>query len=122
MSPLVFLTPLWFVLEILHLVASERFLGVKQIEAGTDPRTLGPKEGFAALWSISILSYWLWLVLMLLQPLGRPQVAALIAVSVIGFSIRRNCSLKWVLVALTFEGAIRVGMLLSLAAVAWRHL
>jgi hypothetical protein len=59
---------------------------------------------------------------MLFQPLGRAQVAAMIVISLIGFSMRRSCGLKWVLVILTFEGAIRVGMLLSLAALAWRRL
>lgn len=122
MSPLVFLTPLWFLLEIVHLVAAERYLGVKHIEAGTDPRTIGPSEPSAFLWSASLILFWLWLVAMLFQPLGRPQVAAMIVVSLVGYSIRKNCGLKWVLVVLTFEGAIRIGMLLSLAAMAWRQL
>lgn len=122
MSPLVFLTPFWFLLEIVNLVASERFLGVKQIEAGQDPRETGPGEPVAFAWTCLIVLFWLWLLAMLLQPLGRAQVAAMIGVTVIGYSLRRNCGLKWVLVVLTFEGAIRIGMLLSLAALIWRRL
>jgi len=122
MSPLVFLTPVWFVFEIVQLIAGERFLGVKQIEAGTDPRQFGPREPLAFAWSAGILLSWLWLVVMLFQPIGRAQIAAMIVITLIGFSIRRSCGLKWVLVILTFEGAIRIGMLLSLAALVWRKL
>ena len=122
MSPLVFLTPLWFILEIVNLIACERFLGVKQIEADIDPRTIGPSEPIALAWTSTIVVFWLWLIAMLFQPLGRTQIAAMIAITLVGFSIRRNCGLKWVLVVLTFEGAIRIGMLLSLAAVIWRRL
>lgn len=122
MSPLLLLTPVWFVVEIIHLVASERFLGIKQIEAGSDPRDTGPREFPSFLWVASILLFWLWLIAMLFQSLGRGQVAAMIVVTLAGFTIRRSCGLKWVLVVLTFEGAIRIGMLLSLAALIWRQL
>jgi hypothetical protein len=120
MSPLVFLTPVWLLFEIVQLVVGERFLGVKQIEAGTDPRQNGPHESVAFIWTAGIFLFWLWLVAMLFQPIGRPQIAAMIVVTLIGFSIRRSCGLKWLLVVLTFEGAVRVGMLLSIAALAWR--
>lgn len=122
MSPLVFLTPAWFLFEILQLIVSERFLGVKQIEANTDPRQIGPREPAAFLWSTTILFYWLWLVAMLFQSVGRPQVAAMILITLVGYSLRRGCGLKWVLVILTFEGAIRIGMLLSLAALIWHRM
>ena len=46
----------------------------------------------------------------------------LIGVTVLGFTIRRGCGLKWVLVILTFEGAIRIGMLLHLLGTTWREL
>lgn len=122
MSPLVFLAPFWMIAEIIQLVACERFLGVKQIEAGSDPRRFGPRESFAFAWSTSLVLYWLWLLAMLLQPVGRGQIAAMLAITLAGYSIRRSCGLKWVLVILTFEGAIRIGMLLSLAALIWRRM
>jgi hypothetical protein len=122
MSPLVFLTPVWFVFEIFNLLACERFLGVKQIEANTDPRQLGPRESLAFIWTAGIFLFWLWLVAMLFQSTGRAEVVAMIVITAVGFSIRRSCRLKWVLVALTFEGALRIGMLLSLAAQIWRKL
>lgn len=122
MSPLVYLTPVWLVFEIVQLVVCERFLGVKQIEAGTDPRTIGPRETPALLWSLAIVANWFWLICMLFQPLGRGQIAAMMVITLIGYSIRRSCGLKWVLVVLTFEGALRIGMLLSLSALLWRRL
>ena len=39
----------------------------------------------------------------------------------VGFLLRRSCNLSRVLVILTFEGAIRVGMLMSLVGMAWRQ-
>jgi hypothetical protein len=121
MSPLVFLTPVWFVLEIAQLIAGERLLGVKQIVAGEDPRDTAPSEPVSFLWSACTLLYWLWLVAMLFQPLGQVQIVAMIVFTIAGYSIRRSCGLRWVLVVLTFEGALRIGMLISLAALAWRH-
>ena len=40
----------------------------------------------------------------------------------IGFSLRRGARFKWILVILTFEGAIRVGLLLTLCALLWRQM
>jgi hypothetical protein len=41
---LLLLTPLFLVFEVWQLVLSERYLGVKQIARGVDPRTLGLSE------------------------------------------------------------------------------
>ena len=122
MSPLVFLTPVWFVFEIVQLIVSERFLGVKQIEAKADPRQLGPREPLAFVWSAGILLFWLWLVAMLFQSVGRASVVTMLAITLVGFSVRRSCGLRWVLVVLTFEGALRIGMLLYLSALIWRRI
>ena len=122
MAVLFVLIPVFFAFEIWQLVIAERYLGLKHIALGTDPRELGLGEAAAAFWSLTLLAYWAWMALMLFQPWGRLQVLMLIAVSGIGFLIRRGCGLKWVLVTLTFEGAIRIGMLLSLCVLAWRRL
>jgi hypothetical protein len=116
------LAPLLLAFELWQLVIAERYVGIKQIERGTDPRELGPSEFTSAFWSLTLLAYWAWMALMLFQPWGRLQVLALIGVSLFGFLVRRGCGLKWVLVVLTFEGAIRIGMLLSLCMLAWRRL
>jgi hypothetical protein len=122
LSPLVYFAPLWLLFELGQLVAGERHLGIKQIERGIEPRESGPGEWVAFFWSSGLLLYWIWMCLMLTQPVGRPQVAAMIGMSVLGFSVRSVCGLKWVLVTMTFEGAIRIGMLLSLGMVLWRRL
>jgi hypothetical protein len=114
--------PAFLAFELWQLVIAERYVGIKQIERGSDPRELGLGEGVAALWSITLFAYWGWMVLMLVQPWGRLQVLLLLGVSAAGFAVRRGCGLKWVLVTLTFEGAVRIGMLLSLCALAWRRL
>jgi amino acid permease len=122
MSPLVFLTPVWFVFEIIQLIVSERFLGVKRIKTDADPRQLGPREPLAFLWCMGIMLFWLWLVAMLFQSTGRAAAVAMLVITLVGFSIRRICGLRWVLVVLTFEGALRIGMLLYLSALIWRRI
>ena len=122
MSLLFVFAPAFLAFEIWQLVVAERYLGLKQIARGTDPRELGLGEITAAGWSLGLLAYWGWMALMLIQPWGRLQVLLLIGVSGLGFLVRRSCGLKWALVVLTFEGAVRIGMLLTLCLVGWRLL
>jgi len=114
--------PLFLAFELWQLVIAERYVGIKQIERGTDPRELGLGQVTAAAWTLALFAYWVWLGLMLFQPWGRLQVLLMILVFTGGFLLRRGCGLKWLLVVLTFEGSIRIGMLLSLCALAWRRL
>lgn len=118
---LILFAPLFLIFEIWQLVLSERYLGIKQIARGADPRSLGLGELTAFCWSVVLMAYWLWMVLLLVPPFGRVHGLSLIAISLIGFSLRRGTGLKWVLVILTFEGAIRIGLLLSLCVMAWRR-
>ncbi len=122
MTTLLLLAPLWIVFEVTQLVLGERYLGIKQIARGADPRALGLGEITAFFWSMAILGYWLWMVVLLLTPLGRIHALGLIALSAVGFSLRRGTRMKWTLVILTFEGAVRVGFLISLCAMVWRRL
>ncbi|HRE07036.1 MAG TPA: hypothetical protein PKX00_15595 [Opitutaceae bacterium] len=124
MSPpiLIFLSPLLLVLELVQLVLAERYLGVKQIERGFDPRTQEMSEGLAFCWSVGILTHWVWMVTLLPLRFGTGQVVCMLVTSMIGYAIRRGCALKWVLVTLTLEGAIRVGMHISLLSLAWKLL
>ena len=95
--------------------------GINQIARGADPRSLGLGEITAFFWSTALLLYWLWMVLLLIPPFGRVHGLSLLTIALIGFSLRRGTGLKWVLVILTFEGAIRIGLLLSLCVMAWRR-
>jgi hypothetical protein len=122
MSPLLFLAPLWLLFEVGQLVIAERYLGIKYIVGGLDPRRAGPSERLSFSWTACIVLYWTWLALMIYQPVGRLQVVAMIAITTVGFMVRRNCGIKWILVILTFEGALRIGMLLSLCVAVWRRL
>jgi hypothetical protein len=121
-TTLILLTPLFFLFEIWQLVISERYLGVKQIARGADPRTLGLGEFTAFCWSAIIIVYWIWMLLLLFVPFARGSAAGLLLVSMIGFSLRRGSNLKWMLVILTFEGALRLVFLAAVIASAWRHL
>jgi hypothetical protein len=119
---LLLLAPVFMLFELWQLVLSERYLGIKQIERGADPRALGLGEFTAFCWSAALFLYWAWMLGLLLFPFGRGHAALLLLISAIGYFLRRGCSLKWVLVILTFEGALRIGLLLSLFVFAWRRL
>ncbi len=114
--------PLFLVFEVWQLVLGERYLGIKQIARGADPRRLGLAESTAFFWSAGLLAYWTWMLALLLDPVGRLPGLGLLLVTAIGFSLRRGATLKWVLVILTFEGAVRVGLLLSIGRLLWLRL
>lgn len=122
MNPLVLLAPLFFVFELWQLVVGERYLGVRQIRANADPRELPMPNWMAAAWSIGLIAYYCWMATLLLHPVGRAQGFVLLAVSGIAYGLRATANLKWTLVILTFEGSIRIGMLLSLLGSTWRTL
>lgn len=122
MNPLALLAPLFLLFELFQLFFSERYMGIKQIRVHADPRELPMARWLAVLWSGGLLLYFLWMVLLVFHPAGRAQGVILLIITAVGYSIRGACGLKWVLVVLTFEGSIRVGMLLSLFLTTWRHL
>ena len=121
-NSLALLAPLFLLFEIWQLVMSERYVGIKQIARGSDPREMGPSEPVACLWASSILLYGLWMAVLLTAPGARIFAIILIAVTGVGYSVRRNCGMKWILVVLTIEGATRVGILSALSFAAWSHL
>lgn len=120
--PIVFLAPCFLVFEIGQLVAAEKLLGVKQIEAGEDPRETGPGELGSAFWAFCILAQAAWLLWLLAENATRTHAACLLLVSLVGFALRSNCTLRWVLVILTIEGALRMGLMVSMLGSAWRAL
>jgi hypothetical protein len=113
------LAPFFLLFELWQLVLSERYLGIKQIARGADPRSLGLSEITAFFWSTLLITYWLWMMSLLTVRYGRLYGLGLLVISLLGYSLRRGSGLKWVLVILTFEGAIRVGLLLALCVTAW---
>ena len=121
MNALLILAPLFLLFEVWQLVLSERYLGIKQIARNADPRALGLGEVTAFFWSLGILLSWVWMLSLLVSTSGRVYGLGLFSVSMLGFLVRRGCGLKWVLVILTFEGAVRIGLLFALATIAWRQ-
>src|ERR1700710_2579766 len=103
MSPIAALTPAWIGFEVLQLVLFERYLGIKHIQAGIDPRRKDPAESVAFTWIFFVLSYAVWMGAMLYVHVGTTQIISLICVTFIGYSFRRVCGLRWILVVLTFE-------------------
>lgn len=118
---LLLLAPLFLLFELGQLVVCERYVGIKQIERNRDPRTLGLGEFHAFVWTSLLLLYGLWMFLLLFQPTARVHGLCLLAITAVGYGIRRGCGLKWLLVVLTFEGATRIGLLFSLCVYVWRH-
>ncbi|MBI2514310.1 MAG: hypothetical protein HYV96_20245 [Opitutae bacterium] len=122
MNPLALLAPLFFAFELWQLFVGERYLGIRRIRANADPRELPMANWMAILWAGGLVVYFVWMASLLLHPIGRAQGAVLLATSAIGYALRSTASLKWTLVILTFEGSVRIGMLLSLAITTWRVL
>jgi hypothetical protein len=122
MNPAVLFAPVFLAFELWQLFISERYLGIKQIRVNADPRELPMASWVAATWAGGLLGYYVWMLTLLLHPVGRAQGIVLILVTGAGYVIRSTCGLKWVLVVLTFEGSIRVGMLLSFIGQSWRQL
>ena len=116
------LVPFFLLFEHWQLVLCERYLGIRQMASGGDPRALPMRERLAFVWTLLLFLYWIWMGLLLGSSVGRLQALALFLISLGGFLLRRNSPLRWVLVILTFEGALRIGMLVSLGGVFWRHL
>ena len=122
MNPFVLLAPVFLVFELWQLVLSERYLGIKQIRVNADPRELPMARWVAVAWGIGLLLYVPWMAALLLHPIGRAQGIVLLAVSGVGYAVRSSCGLKLVLVVLTLEGSVRIGMLVSLLGVSWQQL
>jgi hypothetical protein len=120
-SGLPLLAPLFLLFEAWQLFIGERYVGIKQIARGGDPREMGPGEAVAFLWSAGLVLYAVWALALLAAPMSRAYALALIATTAAGYSIRRNCGLKRILIVLTLEGAVRIGFLFALSVVAWHR-
>src|SRR5580700_2221284 len=106
-------------LEVWQLVMCERYVGIKQIARGGDPREMGPGEAVAFLWSAGLFLYAAWALALLASPASRAYALAIIATTALGYSVRRNCGLKRILIVLTLEGSVRIGFLFALSVTAW---
>jgi hypothetical protein len=120
-SSLPLFAPLFLFLEAWQLAIAERYVGIKQIARGSDPREMGPGELVSFIWSAGLVLYAAWVMALLINPTSRVYALCLIATTVAGYSIRRNCGLKRILIVLTLEGAVRIGFLFALSVTAWHR-
>lgn len=121
MSSLPLFAPLFLLFELWQLAIAERYVGIKQIARGTDPREMGPGEAVAFLWSAALILYGAWSLALLANPMSRAYSLGLVATTAAGFAIRRNCGLKRILVVMTLEGSVRIGLLFALSVTAWHR-
>jgi hypothetical protein len=120
-SSLPLLAPLFLLFEAWQLAVGERYVGIKQIARGTDPREMGPGEGVAFIWTAGLVLYAAWAFALLAVPAARVYAVCLICATVAGYSIRRNCGLKRILIVLTIEGSVRIGFLFTLSVASWHR-
>lgn len=111
-SLLVILAPVFIVLELAQLLVAERFIGVRQIRANRHPLDEYPegKPWITAAWLAYFVAVWCYLFALALNPLTSIQGVVLLLVGILGFAFRRIAGLKWALVVMTIEGAIRMGL------------
>ena len=121
MNPFALLAPLFLLFELGQLFVGERYLGIKQIRVNADPGELPMPRWLPPLWAGGLLVYGGWMAMLLLHPMSRVQGAVLLATTFVGYLLRSTTSLKWTLVILTFEGSIRIGMLLYLLRMLWHQ-
>lgn len=118
--------PLWFapiviLAELIQLILAERHIGVRVIKSGEDPRQGRQSPPFVG---------WLWFgcaALCIAYPgllvffgYARFQALTMMLFTVVGFEVRRRSGLRWALVALTIEGAVRIALITQLLVLwAW---
>jgi hypothetical protein len=129
---LLWLAPLFAVFELWQLVLAERYLGLKQFarSAETHPRELGPRERIALVVVLGIAFNWLYMVGLVGSRFSRSVGVAMLLVSLLGLIARRQFGsrwwqrfgVRWALMVLTLEVALRLGLLGMLWRIAWRRL
>lgn len=106
-------------IDIAQLLVAERFIGMKQIRSGEHPLDTArrPPTWAILLWLAAIGLLWLYIVLLAFDPRGGLQGGLMLLVSFAGFALRRVAGLKWALVLMTIETAVRLGLLANLVMV-----
>ena len=113
---LIYLAPVFILFELIQLLMAERYIGIKQIRTGTHPleSPRRPPEWVSALWLAGRVLTWLYLILLVFDPRGGLQGFIMLMVTAIAAGLRRSLGMKWALVIMTVEGAVRMGLLANL--------
>lgn len=100
--------------EIAQLVFAERVVGVKAIRAGGDPFGVWqPPAWYERVWLTLIAIILVYPVALLAVPEARIFALAMIGLTFLGYTIRRQSGLRFSLVVLTLEGALRIGAIIQ---------
>jgi hypothetical protein len=114
----------FMVFEVAQLIMAQRYIGIEQIRRNSHPLDgLTPRSfWFSAGWITVLMADYCFQSTLLAMPIppnltdwpGFLRMAAffMLLVSFVGFVVRRRAGLKWGLVVLTLEGAIRAGLFL----------
>jgi hypothetical protein len=103
---------LFLLFEIAQVILLERYIGIRTLKADIDPRELPLPTWVAVLWILCAKFYVLWMILLLFERALALPASVMLAATLAGLVARRAYGLRGALVILTFEVAIRVGMLL----------
>ncbi len=112
---------IFMALEVAQLIIALRFIGIEQIRRNFHPLDApAPRPfWFSAGWVATLLIDYAFQAALLIVPISldltehpefiRFAAILMILISFMGFAVRRSCGIKWGLVVLTFEGAMRAG-------------
>ena len=113
---LINLVPFFILGEAVQLFVAERYIGVRQLRAGRHPleaEDILPAWA-TALWIAFIIATGGYLALLLTSSATRFHGALMLAVTALFGMLRRVNGLKWTLVLLTIEGALRMGLMFQM--------
>ena len=122
---LIYLAPVFIAFELIQLIVAERFIGIRQLREGRNPldSAMAGRNVLAGLWLAGIFLYWSYMVVLVWDPRAGLQGMMMILTTIAGLMLRRALGLRFALVILTIEGAIRIGLLanLLLAVFVFQH-
>lgn len=109
--------------EVLQLVLAERVIGMKTLRSGGDPRDdARDASWYDRIWLASIVLVTVYPFLLLFIREARLFGGVMLGLTLVGYSFRRQYGLRYALVVLTLEGALRIGVIVHMIAYGGRYL
>ena len=128
---LLWFAPAFAFYELWQIVLAERYMGLKQFarDSAPHPRELGPGEAVAFIGVLGIVFNWFYMLGLVASRFSRLAALLMLAVSLTGLMARRQfggrwwrrVGVRWALVVMTLETAIRLGLLGFLWREAWHR-
>jgi hypothetical protein len=114
-SLMVGLAPVVIGFEIAQLFVAHRYIGPAQIRRNLHPldAPVTPPFWLSVGWMCGVWGDYIYQGTLVLEHNIYVRLAALLmlAISLVGFVVRRACGLKWGLVVMTLEAALRIGFM-----------